>query len=124
MFENECNPPLAELGVEAGPALCCTLGNIAGLLEYISHYCRAVAGMCESLLFKGRASADLRAPLQTIMELFSFQQWHSVGRVYFPKEATCEELLLEETLLALLLPEFLGGHNCNCVPGEQFYTSM
>lgn len=66
--------------------------------------------MCESLLFKGRASADLRAPLQTIMELFSFQQWHSVV-VYFPKEATCEELLLEETLLALLLPDFLGEQN-------------
>lgn len=120
MFENECNPPLAELRVEAGRTLCCTLGNITGLLEYISHYCCAVAGMCESLLFKGWASADLRAPLQTIMELFSFQQWHSVGSVYFPKEAACEELLLEE----MLLPDFLGEQNCNYFPGEQFYTSM
>lgn len=74
MFIKECNPPLAELGEEAGRTLAGALFNITCLLEYISRYFCAVAGIGESLLFQAGASADLGASLQTIMELFGFQQ--------------------------------------------------
>lgn len=91
---NHKNPPLSEIGGRTN-SHCWTLGNITCLPEYISHYYFAVAGICESLLFKAPASDDLRALLQTIMELFSFQRWQTVGSVYFPKGTTSEELVLE-----------------------------